>query len=362
VNVATERVLKALRREGPDRIPTYEWFWPEFMEEWHRTKGEGRDIYDEYGIDVVSVGPDISPNPSLFKVIRKTGTQTIFRNGWGVVCRKVRGAAMLDFLEFPIKDEEDFASYQFVDPTLPTRYRAPWVDDLSLMPAEPFDARARELGRKHFVLGSVLDPYECLWRLRGVEAIMMDFYDRPDFVDQMVVSATDFMIELGIRQIEVGRVPGIFILGDVAYRNGLMFSPLLYSDKILPALVRMCSAFKRRGAHVFYHTDGNCTDLIEFFIEAGVEVLNPIETAAGMDLHALEAKYGGRICYMGGLDKRRFIDLEDLEEEVRAKCRGFNGGGLIACVDHSVGPDIPIGHYEHYVSLVHSLSREEAES
>ena len=362
MNAAAERVLKALGRQEPDRIPTYEWFWPEFMDQWCRSKGEGRDIFADYEIDVVSVGPDIAPDPSRFSIIRETETETVFRSGWGVVCRKVRGAPMLEFLEFPIQDEDDFTSYRFVDPTLASRFRAPWVDDLSLMRAEAFDARAGELGRNHFVLGSVLDPYECIWRLRGVEAIMTDFYDRPDFVDRMIASTTDFMIALGVRQIEIGKVAGIFILGDVAYKNGPMFSPRLYRTMILPALARMCAEFRKRGARIFYHTDGNCTSLLDSFIEAGIEVLNPVEVAAGMDLHELEARYGGKLSWMGGLDKRKFIDLGEMEQEVRAKCSGFAAGGLIACVDHSIGPDIPIRNYERYVSLVHNLSRRESES
>jgi hypothetical protein len=338
-------------------MPTYEWFWPEFMDGWRRRRGKGHDIYEEYEIDVVSIGPDIAPHPGLFRIIQESPTDTVFRNGWGMVCRKVHGAAMLDFLEFPIVEENDFSSYTFMDPGSPSRYNDSYVDDLSLEKALPFDAQARRLGAKHFVLGSVLDPYECLWRLRGVTGALMDFYDRPDFADCMISRVTDFMIALGIGQIDIGGVPGVFILGDVAYRNGPLFSPVLYREKILPSLTRMCGEFKKRGAAVFYHTDGNCTALIDMFIEAGVDVLNPLENAAGMDLPALVAKYGRRLSYMGGLDKRRFMHQRELEEEVRAKCAAFGDGGLIAAVDHSVGPDIPIENYEHYVSLIHGLTR-----
>lgn len=356
MNASTQRVLKALKREHPDRIPTYEWFWPEFMEIWKREKGDGEDIHEYYDIDIRSIAPDIAPDPSLFEILAKTDTGTVFRNGWGMVCRKVHGAAMLDFLEHPIRDERDFSCYRFVDAGWAPRFSTAYVDDLSLGTVAPFEEEATRLGKKRFVLGCVLDPYECLWRLRGVESVLMDFLDRPDFLDLMIARVTDFMTELGLRQIEIGRVAGIFILGDVAYKNGPLFSPRLYREKILPGLASMCSQFKKHGASVFYHTDGDCTSLIDMFLEAGIDALNPVESAAGMDLQALNQTYGRRLAYMGGFDKRKFIDVRELEKEVRTKAGGFAAGGLIACVDHSVGPEIPIGNYEHYVALIHDYS------
>ena len=353
MNASTRRVLKALSHERPDRIPTYDWFWPEFMELWSQAKGAETDIYEYYDIDVRSIAPDIAPNPSLFTILREDGADTVFRNGWGIVCRKSRGAAMLDFLEFPIRDESDFSSYRFADPASSSRYGVPYIDDLSLGEVPAFDGQAQKLKKRHFVLGSVLDPYECLWRLRGVENALMDFCDRPAFVDVMVARVTDFMIDLGIRQIEAGGVQGIFILGDVAYRNGPLFSPRLYREKIFPSLRKMCAQFKDRGVKVFYHTDGDCTSLLDMFIEAGIDVLNPVENAAGMSLQALHARYGTKLTYMGGFDKRKFVDAANLDEEVSTRCKGFDDGGLIACVDHSVGPDIPIANYERYVGLIH---------
>jgi len=356
MNKAVERVLKAVRYERPDRLPTYDWFWPEFMGNWHREKGRQLDIYDHYRLDVRNVGADISPNPASFKILEKTDQHVVFRNGWGMLCRKVHDAAMLEFLEFPVQNEKDFSHYAFFDPAASRRYNETFVDDLSLDTVPPFTEQAERYGETFCLLGAVLDPYESLWRLRGVEQILIDMIDNPRGFKMMISEVTEFMIQIGLEQIRAGHLPAIIILGDVAFKNGPFFSPQMYRDMIFPHLRKMVSCFKAEGTLVFYHTDGNCSALIDMFIEAGIDVLNPIEVAAGMDLTDLKRKYGKQLAYMGGFDKRRLFDKQDIEDEVKSKVNAFPTGGLIASIDHSVGPDIPVENYEYYLELIKEIN------
>jgi uroporphyrinogen decarboxylase len=97
------------------------------------------------------------------------------------------------------------------------------------------------------------------------------------------------------------------------------------------------------------------------FIEAGIDVLNPIESAAGMDLTVLKRKYGKKLAFMGGFDKRQFFDKAQVKKEIKTKLKAFPAGGLIACVDHSVGPDIPVENYEYYLKLVRGKSQRSEE-
>lgn len=189
-----------------------------------------------------------------------------------------------------------------------------------------------------------------------MEQILIDMIDNPRVFKMMISEVTEFMIQIGLEQIRAGQLPAIIILGDVAFKNGPFFSPQMYRDMIFPHLRKMVHCFKAEGALVFYHTDGNCSALIDMFIEAGIDVLNPIEVAAGMDLTDLKRKYGKQLAYMGGFDKRRLFDKQDIEDEVKSKVNAFPTGGLIASIDHSVGPDIPVENYEYYLKLIKEIN------
>ena len=79
--MAVQRVFKALNFQKPDRLPVYEWFWPEFMENWYKKYSKKTDIFELYEIDIRNVSCDISPNPKDFKILENTESYTVFRNG-----------------------------------------------------------------------------------------------------------------------------------------------------------------------------------------------------------------------------------------------------------------------------------------
>jgi uroporphyrinogen decarboxylase len=100
-------------------------------------------------------------------------------------------------------------------------------------------------------------------------------------------------------------------------------------------------------AKVFFHTDGDVFDLIEDFIEIGVDILNPIQTSAGKmsDLAGLKKRYGDKLVFCGAIDTQHILPhgtSEEVKKEVRRviDTLGEGGGYMVASV-HTIMNEVP---------------------
>ncbi|MCK5526155.1 MAG: hypothetical protein KAJ05_03350 [Candidatus Latescibacteria bacterium] len=149
---------------------------------------------------------------------------------------------------------------------------------------------------------------------------------------------------------------------DMAYRGGSMIGPKLFREFMLPCYQRVFDVFRAHGTRLFsVDTDGLVDGLIPLFIEAGVNVLSPMEVRAGNDLVALRGEYGSRMAFMGGLDKlilqegKQAIDRE-LESKIPAM---LELGGYIPSLDHRVVVETSLLQFGYYVKRVRELMGQE---
>ena len=151
------------------------------------------------------------------------------------------------------------------------------------------------------------------------------------------------------------RYDGAWMYGDIAYNHGPFISPRMYRQLVQPAHKRQIAWFKERGLPVIYHTDGDFHALIEPFLENGIDVFQPLEAKAGMDIRELKPKYGDRVAFMGNIDIMVLItnDKEKIEAEVAAKIpMAKQGGGYIYHSDHSIAPGVTWDTYQFLMTLV----------
>jgi len=92
----------------------------------------------------------------------------------------------------------------------------------------------------------------------------------------------------------------------------------MFEKFVKPALARHVNAFKRKGAFVVLHSDGNIAPLLPHVVDAGVDAYQGIDVMAGMSLAEVKRKYGDRLCLVGNVDPRviEFGTLDDVEREV----------------------------------------------
>lgn len=158
--------------------------------------------------------------------------------------------------------------------------------------------------------------------------------------------------------------PYIQVIGfgdDLGFQNTLQVSPALFRSTLKPLLARIYGrAHALSEARVFLHSCGSVHELIEDLIEIGVDILNPVQTAAaGMDPVTLKARFGERICFWGGGAEVQGVLPSGSPEEVRADVRRrieafAPGGGYVFAPIHNLQADVPP---ENIVAMYEEASR-----
>jgi len=96
-------------------------------------------------------------------------------------------------------------------------------------------------------------------------------------------------------------IEAVFAGDDIAFKNGPLLSPKWFRKHYFRRFARIVKAYHRKGIRVNFHSDGNLTQIMDGLVEAGIDVLNPIETAAGMDIAYLHKRYP-KLIFSGGID------------------------------------------------------------
>jgi len=94
------------------------------------------------------------------------------------------------------------------------------------------------------------------------------------------------------------------------------------------------------------HSDGSIAEFVPSLIEAGFDIINPIQTSArGMDLEYLKRNFGDKIVFQGGIDTQQVLRStpKDVEKEVKRVIDILApGGGYLLGPSHNFTRDIPI--------------------
>jgi len=220
----------------------------------------------------------------------------------------------------------DLSNYKFPDSYAPGRF-AGVADNISK-------------NRDKFVVAWCGDFFERAHFLRGMDAILMDFYEHPQFVGDVLDGILNFILGI-IEQLSQFQVDGIFLSDDYGHQSGLLMSPALWRKFIKPRLRTIVRAIKDRGLYVFLHSCGNVSDIAWDLIEIGLDVLHPIQPEA-MDIELLKKVYGGRLTFYGGISTQRTL-VEDSPDEVKREVQTTiekmsRKGGYI------LGPGITLQH------------------
>jgi hypothetical protein len=135
---------------------------------------------------------------------------------------------------------------------------------------------------------------------------------------------------------------------DSGTQRGEFIRPELWAEMIKPHYARLCEWIHGNTRwKTFLHCCGSIYHLIPHMIEAGVDILNPIQTsAANMEPERLKAEFGGKIVFWGGgCDTQRVLPTatpDEVREHVRERLAVFKpGGGYVFNQVHNIQPNVP---------------------
>lgn len=135
---------------------------------------------------------------------------------------------------------------------------------------------------------------------------------------------------------------------DLGTQQGTAMSPRLYREVFKPRQKAIFERIRRRrGIHLFLHSCGSIAGILPDLIEAGVEIVNPVQTSArGMDPARLKREFGRDLVFWGGgCDTQRVLPEgtpEEIRRHVRERLDIFApGGGFVFCQVHNILPNVP---------------------
>ncbi len=177
------------------------------------------------------------------------------------------------------------------------------------------------------------------------------------------VTRRDYVYRVFSRQCEIGlanlarihevvgeRVAAVFVTGtDFGAQTRSFISRKTYQQLYQPFHKEVNDWIHRHTTwKTFIHSCGSVMDLLPDFVEAGFDILNPVQcSAAGMDPGELKARFGDRIVFWGGgVDTQHILPFgrpEDVRAEVRERIRIFGrGGGFVFDAIHNVQAGISV--------------------
>jgi hypothetical protein len=359
-----DRMQRTLHHQEPDRVPVSDFFWGSFLKRWRREFGlaPDADIYTHYDLDWVVVNPNMDPHIRGFETLKENSEEVVVRTGFDAVLRKRFDLPMPAFVSFDTDTLEKVAAFAFDDPWDPRRYLSRGDDQINGVGDEftrdldPFVERVKARHAEFPVFGGVCEAHEMLSRIIGPHNAMLWMGQYPDELAQFVERTNAFALEILRAQIRAadGRLDGMVIWGDVAYRKGMLFSPNYWRAHFKPGVRALIEECHSRGLPVIYHGCGNVARIFEDFIEVGVDAYNPLEAKAGMDVVDLRRRFGHRIGFCGNMDVMLWTsgDRAAIRQAVLTKLNAAKGGGFIFQSDHSVPDNIAPADYDYVVELV----------
>jgi uroporphyrinogen decarboxylase len=281
----------------------------------------------------VRLGSDIG----FFDDLGNDRVQDVFGVVWNRSIDKDIG-----IVEGRVLPEANMAGYRFPDPLEPR-----FFSEIPTMIAR-FPDRFRV-----FQIGFSL--YERGWTLRGMENLLMDFYDHPGFVRDLFEAIADYNIAQ-VKEALRYDIDAVYFGDDWGQQRGLQMGPILWRQRILPQLRRMYGVVREAGKYVMIHSDGDVDELFDDLIDAGVSCYNPFQPEV-MDVDRLLPLYRGRLCFHGGLSTQRTLPFgtpEQVRAEVRRLLEMGSDGGYIFAASHDVESDVPLANMLAMIETVQS--------
>ena len=196
----------------------------------------------------------------------------------------------------------------------------------------------------------LLFPFERAFAMQGMDKFLMNMAMYPDFAEALLRKNAELCKTLmGHFLDELGDNVDIIKIGDdLGTQDRLMISPKMYRRLLKPIHADYISFIKERTkAKVFFHTDGDVFDLIDDFVEMGVDILNPIQTSAGKmsDLPELKKRFGKNLVFCGAVDTHHVLpsgSIQDVRDEMKRVIDILGpGGGYMVTSVHTIMNEVP---------------------
>lgn len=281
-------------------------------------------------------------------IIEDNDEYTISKDNLGRTTKLFKSSASIPLpLDYPVKDMDSWLKikkfYEFSED------RINW------------DAvEAARAAQKEGVLVRAPIPggFDLPRQLLGEEECCVCYYDQPELMEDIMNTITNTTFKVLDRISDKLLIDNLSVHEDLAGKSGPLIGPNLVTEYIKPYYRRIWDMLSSKGTKLFsMDSDGNMNPVIDAFIDCGVNILYPMEPAAGMDMVEIRKKYGNKLAFKGGIDKHVLRkDKEAIRKELEYKMQPLmQQGGVVFGIDHRIPNGTPIENYRFYVDYAREL-------
>ena len=205
-----------------------------------------------------------------------------------------------------------------------------------------------ELADTHFIIGRTPVDGTFPWQQTvGIEEFLVRMIADPEFVKKAIEVYVNRSIAYIEAMLDAG-VDAVMTTDDYSDNSGPMMGIERYRKFILPGLQRQCDAVHKKGGYFIKHTDGNVWEILDSFVDVGIDGWHGIQPSIGMDFRLLKERYRGKLCLFGGVNCETLIrgTPKQTREEVRyAIQHAASGGGLVITTSNVIQPGTKLENY-----------------
>jgi uroporphyrinogen decarboxylase len=321
-----ERIIAALERRQPDAVPTFEWFIDRKVTKALVGTEDTLEAVEALDIDGVNIRADYA---------KRFTSATDYVDEWGTT-RRITGEALAAAVDYPVPDITRQKEFRLPPPDAPGRF------------ASLEKALKRFEGRRAVIL-NLRDGFSDMREILGYENCLISMMIEESHFGDLLDRVVDYNLELARIARERYRMPVVAMTDDIANENGLLFSPEVYFRLIAPRFRRIVQGYKSLGYLTIKHSDGDINAVVDWWLDSGVDCLDPVDPAAGLDLADFKRRFGARACLKGNVNCTGPLadgPEADVESEVR-QCiaKGGPGGGFILSSSNTIHSGVRPSNY-----------------
>ena len=330
-----ERILQMLQRRVPDAVPTFEWFIDASVGTALTGSADPVDIVQRLDLDGINVRADYA---------KEFQDEKTWIDEWQMK-RQLTGDCLPAVLEHPICDVTAHRDYRFPDPAAAGRFAT-------------LQRAIERFGDDRAVILNLRDGFSEMRDLLGYEAALTALLLEPQAFSELLERSVQYNLALADIARQRYGTQIVATTDDVANATGLLMRPETYFALIAPKFKQVFQGYKELGYLCVKHCDGKIDDVLDFWIECGIDCIDPVDPGAGYSMADFKAKVGDKICLKGNVDCTGALcdgRPEEVAEEVR-QCilAGGIGGGLILSSSNTIHRGVKP---ENYRAMLDALRR-----
>ncbi len=348
-----ENLLSLLRKQGYEWIPAEFSLCPSLVEEYRKHHGaSGKDYQTHFGMPWRIIAPpradqdcEGGEGTARFFPYHGAKAEKIVIDQWGVGHESTASSMHMSKMHHPLADAED--AEEILAYPMP-KYSEENNRDLPEKIKRIHDAGFASCAKMGMTL------WEISWYIRGMENLMMDMAADEELAEAMFEKSFEMSLQRAKLYANAG-TDILFIGDDIGMQSSIMMSEEMYLKWIWPRQKKLIAAAKaiKPDVIVFYHSCGYIKPFIPYLIEAGVDVLNPVQPEC-MDFAEIFEKFGDKLSFHGTIGTQSTMPFGSAEDVKKAVKRNLDiagpKGGLFVAPTHLLEPEVPWENIEAYAS------------